>query len=136
MASKQTYDFAKTSEQFMSVFNVDTKAIDDAVRTAVEFNTRLGGVAIDAARKNIALTTAWSSDTLGRIEAGNTVRKDAADYAAAASEFAVEQAREIPEKLAEYAEVARQAQMATIDLFVDAGKTMQTETASTAKTAK
>ncbi len=136
MARKQTYDFAKAADQFMGAFNVDTKMIDDAVRTAIEFNTRLGNVAIDATKKGIALTSAWSSDTLGRIEAGNTARKDPAGYAAAASEFAVEQAREIPGKLAEYAEVARQAQLATIDLLVDAGKTMQTEAAPTAKAAK
>ena len=125
--AKQDFDFAKAAEEFMGAFKVDTKIFDDASKNVAEFNNKLGKIALDAAKKNAELTSAWTTETLKKVEASSKVQKEAADYAKVASEFSAAQAQALPEKLSAYVEVAKAAQMEAVELFVAAGKDVQAE---------
>lgn len=125
--AKQEFDFAKATEDFFAAFKMDTTAFDDAAKNIAEFNVKLGKIALDATRKNVELTNAWAADTLKKAEGINKVQKDTAAYGTVASEFVSAQAQAVPEKLAQYAEVAKSAQMEAIELFVAASKDLQAE---------
>ncbi len=136
MAKANAFDFAQTTEKFLGALNVDTKAYEDVFKNAADFNAKLGKVAVDAARKNAELTNAWTQDVLARFDNANTARGNPVEYAAAASEFATAEVRALPERLAQFAEVAKTAQLHTVDLLISAGKTVQEKTAPVAATAK
>lgn len=121
------FDFAKATEDFFAAFKMDTKAFDEAFKHAAEFNVKLAKIALDATRKNVELTNAWTLETLSKLEGMNKVQKDVTAYGTAASEFAAAQAQAMPEKLAKYAEVAKAAQLETIELFVAASKDAQSK---------
>lgn len=131
--AKQEFDFTKAAEDFMAAFKIDPKAFDDATKSAAEFNAKLATVALDAAKKNAELTTAWTTETLKAAEAANKVQKDPADYAKVAGDFATAQFQALPEKLSAYVEVARKAQLDSVELFAAAGKSVQDEVTAKAK---
>ncbi len=128
--ANQDFDFTKATEDFLGAFKVDTKVFDDAAKNIAEFNAKLGKIALAAAKKNADLTSAWTAETLKKVEATNKVQKEAADYATVASEFAQAQAHTLPEKISAYVEVAKAAQMEAVELFVAAGKDVQAEVAA------
>lgn len=125
--AKQEFDFAKATEDFFAAFKMDTKAFDDTAKNVAEFNVKLTKIALDAAKKNAELTSAWATETLKKAEGINKVQKDVSAYGTVASEFAAAQAQAVPEKLAAYAEVAKTAQMEAVELFVAASKDLQAE---------
>ncbi|MDE2790308.1 MAG: phasin, PhaP [Paracoccaceae bacterium] len=132
MATAQAFDFVKASEKFIDAFNVDTKTFDDAVKTTVELNANLGKVMIDAARKNAELASGWTQDVLGRMDEANRACGTPAEYAAAASEFATAETQAMPKRLAQFAEVAKTAQLDAIDLFIGASESVQAQAAKAA----
>lgn len=136
MAKASAFDFAQTTEKLLGALNVDTKAYEDVLKNAAEFNAKLGKVAVDAAKKNAELTNAWTQDVLARFDNANTACGNPVEYAAAASDFATAEARALPERLAQFAEVAKTAQLNTVDLLISAGKTVQEKAAPVAATAK
>lgn len=131
--AKQDFDFAKATEEFFGAFKMDTKMFDDAAKNVAEFNVKFGKIALEAAKKNAELTNAWTAETLKTVEAANKVQKDPSAYATVASDFASAQAQAMPEKLSAYAEVAKAAQLEAVELFVAAGKEVQTEVAAATK---
>lgn len=131
--AKQDFDFAKATEEFFGAFKMDTKMFDDAAKNVAEFNVKFGKIALEAAKKNAELTNAWTAETLKTVETANKVQKDPSAYATVASDFASAQAQAMPEKLSAYAEVAKAAQLEAVELFVAAGKEVQTEVAAATK---
>ena len=105
------------------------------VRDAAEFGAKFNKIALDTAEKNAELANAWMKDSLGKYAAFTKVQAEPADYAKVASEVATAQAQATPEHVAKFAEVAKSAQMATVELMMAAGKEFQNEVVKTAKTA-
>lgn len=133
--AKQDFDFAKATQDFLGAFKIDTNVFDGAVKEAAEFNSKLVKIALTSAKKNADLTTAWTAETLKKVEAANKVQKEAGDYATVASELASAQVQALPEKLSNYVEVAKAAQMEAVELFAAAGKELQAEAVSKVKEA-
>ncbi len=133
--TKQAFDFAKATEDFMGAFKIDTKVFDEAVKNAAEFNTKLVKIALTSAKKNTELTTAWTTETLKKVEAANKVQKEAGDYVAVATDLAKEQIEALPEKLTAYVDVAKAAQQDATELFVAAGKDIQADVVAKTKEA-
>ncbi|MBC6442378.1 MAG: hypothetical protein GDA53_04500 [Rhodobacteraceae bacterium] len=134
MANKtQDFDFSKAAEDFFAAFKMDTKVFDDASRDAAEFCVRMGRIALGATRKNVELSNAWATETLKKAEGINKVQKDVAAYGTTASEFVSDQAQSMPEKLAQYAEVAKTAQIEAVELLMSVSKDVQSKFAAAAE---
>lgn len=137
MATKnQTNEFTKAIENFFAAVPMDMSAFDDVAKNTAEFNSKLSQIALEAAEQNAELTSSWTKETLVKLEELTKVKKDPADYANAVSEFATSQAQSSPEHVAAFAEVAKKAQMETIELLMAGSKELQAKaTAATKKKA-
>ena len=108
-----------------------TKSID----SVLEFNSKLSKIAIDTFKKNSEITQEWSKETLTALEKLTKTQKNPNDYTKVVNDFVVEQSQSSPKHLAEYAEIAKKAQLETIDLYMTAGKELNEEMTKTAKKA-
>ncbi|MCP4933468.1 MAG: zinc ribbon-containing protein [bacterium] len=137
MATKnQTNDFTKAIENFFTTTPLDMSAFGDIAKNTAEFNSKLSQIALEAAEQNAELTSAWTKETLVKLEELTKVQKDPADYAKAVSDFTAEQAQTSPEHVAAFAEVAKKTQMETVELLMAGGKDLQAKaTAATTKKA-
>jgi hypothetical protein len=131
----KTPDYSKMFQDMFAGKFGDTKAVNDMVTDAAEFGAKFNKIALEAAEKNTELSTAWMKDTLGKFEAFTKVQGEPADYAKVAADVASAQAQATPEHVAKFAEVAKSAQMATVELMMAAGKEFQAEAVKTVKTA-
>jgi len=131
--ANQNFDFAKATENFMGAFKLDTKIFDGAAKNVAEFNTKLVTIALTTAQKNAELTSAWTAETLKKVEAANKTQTEAGDYVAVATEFAKTQAQGLPEKLSAYVEVVKSAQAEAVELLVATGKDIQAEVTAKVK---
>jgi hypothetical protein len=130
-----TTDFTKAFQDMFSGKFGDVKAVNDMVRDAAEFGAKFNKITLDTAEKNAELANAWMKDSLGKYAAFTKVQGEPADYAKVVSEVASAQAQATPEHVAKFAEVAKSAQMATVELMMAAGKEFQNEVVKSAKTA-
>ena len=130
-----TTDFTKAFENMFSAFPTDMKAFSDVFQNGAEFSGKMAKIALSAAEKNAELSQAWTKDTLGKLETATEVQKDPSDYAKAVSDVASSQAQSAPEHIAAFAEVAKKAQMDTIELMLAAGKDVRDEAANVVKKA-
>jgi len=108
-----------------------TKSID----SVLEFNSKLSKIAIDTFKKNSEITQEWSKETLTALEKLTKTQKNPNDYTKVVNDFVVEQSQSSPKHLAEYAEIAKKAQLDTIDLYMTAGKEINEEMTKSAKKA-
>lgn len=113
----------------------DTKAVNDMIKDAAEFGAKFNKIALETAEKNAELSTAWVKESLGKFDAFTKVQGEPADYAKVVSEVVSAQAQATPEHVAKFAEVAKSAQMATVELMMAAGKDFQNEVVKTVKSA-
>lgn len=127
MTKLDTPDFTKTFEQFFKNAPADFTAFGDVFKNTAEIGGQLTKIALNAAEKNAELSHKWTKDTLTKLEAVTKVQKDPADYAKVVSDFAAEQAHTAPERMAAFAEVAKKAQLDTVDVVMKAGKDVQAE---------
>jgi hypothetical protein len=130
-----TPDFTKMFQDMFTGKMADTKAMNDMVKDAAEFGAKFNKIALETAEKNAELSTAWVKESLGKFSAFTKTQGEPADYAKVVSEVVSSQAQATPEHVAKFAEVAKSAQMATVELMMAAGKDFQNEVVKTAKTA-
>ncbi len=120
---------------FEKLFTANPMNMQDAAKNVAEYNAKFSKIALDAAKKNAALSQAWANDTLGKMEALTKVQGEPADYAKVATDFVSAQTQASPEHVAAFTEVAKKAQADTVELMLAAGKEFQAEAAEVAKTA-
>lgn len=130
-----TPDFTKAFENMFSAFPTDMNAFNDAFKNSAEFSGKMARIALEAAEKNAELSQAWTKDTLGKLEAATETQKEPSDYAKVVSDIASSQAQAAPEHIAAFAEVAKKAQMDTVELMLATGTDAQQEVAATVKKA-
>ncbi len=131
----KTPDFTKAFENMFTAFPTDMKAFTDAFQNTAEFTGKMAKIALEAAEKNAELSQAWTKDTLSKLEAATEVQKDPSDYAKVVSDIASSQAQTAPEHIAAFAEVAKKAQMDTVELMLAAGKDARDEATAVVKKA-
>ncbi len=134
-ANDFTQDFTKAFENMFSALPTDMKTFTDAFQNGAELSGKMAKIALNAAEKNAELTQAWTKDTLGKLEAATEVQKDPSDYSKLVSDIASSQAQSAPEHIAAFAEVAKKAQMDTVELMLTAGKDVSKEAANVVKKA-
>ncbi len=133
MTKLETPDFTKAFENMFSA--ADTSAFADVFKNATEFSSKFSDIAIKAAEKNAELSQAWTKETLSKIETISKPQSDPSNYAKVVSEITTAQAQATPEHLAAFAEVAKKAQMDTIELFMSAGQEAKTKAETAVKRA-
>ena len=134
MATKtKANDFTKAIENFFAAAPVDMSAFNDIAKNTAEFNSKLSQIALKAAEQNAEISNTWTQETLAKMEELTSVQKDPADYAKAISEFAASQAQASPEHVAAFAEIAKKAQMETVELMMAGGKDLQEKVSAATK---
>ena len=121
-----TKNFEKFSTQnpFLSSHSLDG---------ILEFNSKLSKIALDTFKKNTELSQEWSKETLNSLETFTKTQKNPSEYSKVINDFVTQQTQSSPKHSAEFAEIAKKAQLDTIDLYMSAGKEMNEEMTKTAK---
>ena len=121
-----TKNFEKFSTQnpFLSSHSLDG---------ILEFNSKLSKIALETIKKNTELSQEWSKETLNSLETFTKTQKNPSDYSKVINDFVTQQTQSSPQHIAEFAEIAKKAQLDTIDLYMSAGKEMNEEMTKTAK---
>lgn len=130
-----TQDFTTILKDMMGSFPVDTSAIEDSFKTAASLNEKLSGVALEAAEKSVELSNKWTMDTLSKLSDVSKAKAEPADYAKAVTDFASGSVEVAAEHLAAYAEIAKKAQMDTVELMMAAGKDLTEDATAAVKKA-
>ena len=105
----------------------------EAMRNAARFTAQMNRIALDAATKSAELSHAWTRETLSRMETFAQPHADTNEAVKVIGNVATEQMQGAPEHVAKFAEVAKEAQMATVELMMSAGKDARDEFVSTAR---
>lgn len=132
-----TPDFTTMMKDMMGAFPVDTKVMEDSMKSVATLNEKLATVALGAAEKSSEITSKWTKDTIAKIQSMTKVQAEPADYAKAMTDFASTAAEAAAEHMAAFAEVAKKLQMDTVELLMAAGKDVAEEaTAAVQKATK
>ncbi len=130
-----TQDFTKVLKDVAGTFSVDTAAFDDAFKSSATLNEKLSGVALTAAEQSAAISNKWATDTLAKLTAVSTAKAEPAEYATAISEFATVSAQAASEYMSAYTDIAKRAQVETVELLMAAGKNLSEEATTAVKKA-
>lgn len=133
MVKATATDFTKPFENMFD--SADMSAFNDMFKNAAEFNSKFSEIVLTAAEKNAELSQAWTKETLKKVQTMTKPQSDPADYAKVITDFTSAQAQTTPERIAAFAEVAKKAQMDTIELLVSAGKEAKTKAEGAVKKA-
>lgn len=117
-----TQDFTAMMKDMMGAFPVDTKAMEESMKSVATLNEKLATVALGAAEKSSEISSKWTKDTIAKIQAMTKAKAEPADYAKAMTYFASTAAEAAAEHMAAFAEVAKKLQMDTVELLMAAGK--------------
>ncbi|MCZ0963229.1 Phasin [Paracoccus benzoatiresistens] len=118
----KTPDFAKTFQDMMANFPVDTSSFQEAFKSQGALGEKLARVALTAAERSTDISARWAKDTISRMGELAVVKREPSDYAKSLSDFASASAEVAAEHMAAFAEVAKKVQMDTVDLMLTAGK--------------
>ncbi len=133
---QKTQDFTKVMQDMAANFPVDAKAFQDTFKTSAAFGEKVAKVALEAAEKSNEISAKWTKDTLSKVGALTKVKDEPADYSKAVSDFASAAAEMAAENLAAFAEVAKKAQMETVELMLAAGKDFSEDATAAVKKAQ
>jgi hypothetical protein len=122
-------------KDMMSVFPMDTHAMREAFKTQAALGEKMTRVAVEAADKSTEITAKWAREALARIAAAAKVKEDPAEYTKSMTDLASAAAEMAAENMAAYAEVAKKAQMETIEIMLAAGKDFSEDATAAVKKA-
>ena len=125
-------DYGKNFEKMMSQSPIK---FDEAMKTAMDYNSKLGKIALDTVKKNSELSQAWAKESLSVLYPFVKSTEKPEDFMKIATDYMSSQTQSTPKHIAEFAEVAKKAQLETIDLMMKAGKDAQEELSSVTKKA-
>ncbi len=120
-------DFAKTMQDFMGSFPMDTTAMQDAFKNQAALGEKMTKVVLEAAEKSADISSKWTKEALVKIGDVAAVKEDPADYSKSVSDFASTSSEAASEHMAAFAEIAKRVQMDTVELMMAAGKDMSAE---------
>ena len=130
-----TQDFTAVMKDFMGSFPVDTKTVEDAIKTQSSLNEKLSAVSLTAAQKSTDLSAKWAQEALTKMTTFSSVKTDPADYINSVSNFASESAEAAAEHMASFAEIAKSVQTEALELMMAVGKNISADISSVANKA-
>ena len=83
----------------------------------LEFNSKLSKIALETIKKNTELSQEWSKETLNSLETFTKTQKNPSDYSKVINDFVTQQTQSSPKHIAEFAEIAKKAQLDTCLLY-------------------
>ena len=117
-----TPDMTTFFKDILGAYPVDTKFYQDAFDNSAAMNEKMTKVALQAVQQSADISNKWTKETLGKISTISKAKTDPADYAKALTDFASAQAEATAENIAAFAEIAKKAQMETVELVMAEGK--------------
>ena len=130
----KTPDFAKTFQDMMANFPIDTSSFQEAFKSQGVLGEKLTRVALTAAERSTEISAQWAKDAIARVGELAAVKHEPSDYAKSLTDFASASAEVAAEHMAAFAEVAKKVQMDTVDLMLTAGKDVAAEARTVAET--
>ncbi|MBW7057180.1 Phasin [Paracoccus bogoriensis] len=131
----KTPDFAKTMQDMMANFPIDTSSMHEAMKSQAVLGEKMAKVVLSAAERSTEISARWAKDAIARAGELAAVRDEPSEYAKAMSDFASASAEMAAEHMAAYAELAKKVQMDTVDLMLTAGKDMAADAQKVAEKA-
>ena len=117
-----TPDMTTFFKDILGAYPVDTKFYQDAFDNSAAMNEKMTKVALQAVQQSADISNKWTKETLEKISTIYKAKTDPADYAKALTDFASAQAEATAENIAAFAEIAKKAQMETVELVMAEGK--------------
>ena len=100
-------DINKLMKDMMGNFPFDTVGVEKAFKSSALLNEKLANVALDAASKSTEISTTWAKNTIGKLQAVSSAKEEPANYVAAMTEFASNQAELASENVTAFTEIAK-----------------------------
>ena len=119
---KTAQEYTKMYSDMMSRFPADPAAYSEMFRKSAEIGGKFATVALKAAESNAEVTNKWVLGAIEQLKVAATAQDDPKDYTKVANSFASASMEMAAEHLAAYTEVAKDAQIATSSILLDAGK--------------
>jgi len=132
---QKTQDFSKVMQDMAASFPFDAKALQDTFKTSAVLGEKMTKVALEAAEKSNEISSKWAKETIAKVGSLAKVREEPTDYSKAVSDFASAAAEMAAENLAAFSEVAKKAQMETVELMLAAGKDFSEDATAAVKKA-
>ena len=129
------FNFEDYSKNFEKIMAQSPIKVDEAMKSVMEYNTKLGKIALNTLKKNAELSQAWTKESLTSLDPFVKGSEKPEDFMKMTNDYVTSQAQSTPKHMAEFAEVAKKAQLETIDLMMKAGKDAQEELMSASKKA-
>ena len=129
------FNFEDYTKNFEKIMSQSPFKIDDAMKSMMDYNTRVGKIALDTVKKNTELSQSWAKESLAALDPFVKGTDKPEEFMKIASDYVSTQTQSTPKHMAEFAEVAKKAQLETIDLMMKAGKDAQEELTNVAKKA-
>lgn len=133
---QKAQDFTKVMQEMTAAFPFDAKALQDSFRNSAAYGEKFAKVALEAAEKSNEISFKWTKDALNKMADLAKVKEEPAEYSKAVTDFASAAAEMTAETLAAFAEVAKKAQMETVELMLAAGKEMSQDASAAVKKAQ
>lgn len=133
---QKAQDFTKVMQDMTANLPFDAKALQETFKTSAAFGEKMTKVALEAAEKSSEISSKWTKDTIAKVGTLAKVKDEPTDYSKALSDFASAAAEMAAENLAAFAEVAKKAQMETVELMLAAGKDMSEDATAAVKKAQ
>ncbi len=133
---QKNQDFTKVMQDMAASFPFDAKAFQDTFKSSAAFGEKMTKVALEAAEKSNEISSKWTKDTLSKVGALAKVKEEPTDYSKAMTDFASAAAETAAENMAAFAEVAKKAQMETVELMLAAGKDFSEDASAAVKKAQ
>ena len=133
---QKTQDFTKVMQDMAGKFPFDTNAFQDQFKSTAALSEKVAKVALEAAEKSNEISANWTKDALAKAGTLTKVKDEPTDYSKAVSDFAAAAAEMAAENLAAFAEVAKKAQMETVELMLAAGKNFSEDASAAVKKAQ
>ncbi|MCB9993160.1 MAG: phasin, PhaP [Hyphomicrobiaceae bacterium] len=125
-----TVDFS----QFFKDAYFDTKSAAELYAKSNEYGAKYTKIQLEAAEKAIDLTNTWVKDYLSKLDAFTKPESEPTELVKTMTEVTTSQLQGAPEYVAKFADIAKNAQVAAVELFMAAGADAQSElTAATKK---
>ncbi|OYX42041.1 MAG: Phasin [Rhodobacterales bacterium 32-67-9] len=133
---QKAQDFTKVMQDFTASLPFDAKAFQETFKSSAAFGEKMTKVALEAAEKSSEISSKWTKDTIAKVGTLAKVKEEPTDYSKALSDFASAAAEMAAENLAAFAEVAKKAQMETVELMLAAGKDISEDATAAVKKAQ
>jgi len=120
-----TTDFAQTFQNFF-------ETMTNPAQEVMAFSAKMNEIALAAAQKNAELSAKCTQDILAELTSMNKPQGEVADYTKAITDAVTANVQGAPERVSQFAEVAKNAQVEAVEAIMATTKDLQAKTTKAA----